>query len=59
MYDEHIPFEPDEADETQAVLESLLRNLTNPVFRVCLEEARDCIAHLACRDAGPRGAPAA
>jgi hypothetical protein len=59
MYHEPIPIEPDEAAETLAVLESLLRSVTNPAFRVCLEEARDDIAHLVGRDAGPHGAAAA
>jgi hypothetical protein len=59
MCDEPIPAEPDEADETLAVLESLLRKVTNPVFRVCLQDARDGIAHFAGRDPGPREATAA
>jgi hypothetical protein len=60
MYDEPIPVEPDEADETLAVFESLLRSVTNPVFRICLEEAGEGIAHFAGRDdSGPRVAAAA
>ena len=59
MCDEQIQVEPDEADETLAVLESLLRNVANPVLRVCLKEARDDIAHFAGRDPGPSEATAA
>ena len=43
---------PDEAEEVQTVLRSLLNKVENPVLRVCLEDTLDEVAHLTSQDAG-------
>jgi hypothetical protein len=46
MSDFDFAAERDETDEVLSVLEGLLRTVSSPVVRACLEEARDDIAHL-------------
>ena len=43
---------PDEVEEVQTVLRSLLNKVENPVLRVCLEDALEEVAFLTSQDAG-------
>jgi hypothetical protein len=42
--------ERDETDEVLSMLEGLLKTVSSPVVRACLEEARDDVAHLSGKD---------
>jgi hypothetical protein len=43
---------PEEVEEVQTVLRSLLNKVENPILRVCLEDTLDEVAHLTSLDAG-------
>jgi hypothetical protein len=51
MSDDGFVAERDEIDAVLTVLEGLLRSVSIPVVRTCLEEARADVAHLTGRDA--------
>jgi hypothetical protein len=55
MSEERVEVERDEINEVLLALEGLMRTVSSPVVRACLEEARDAIAHLTGHDGVPTG----
>jgi hypothetical protein len=55
MAEDLVEVERDEIGEVLSALEGLIRAVSSPVVRACLEEARGDIAHLTGLDPLPTG----